>query len=176
MAIRHAPSARRVGFQLDAPDDVDFVAKGPGVAGRECHGERTIGEVEVEVFEAALVIDRDGILERKLRDAIGHAAEPGARISVATPVALPNASGFRADAEVVRPMGAPRPDLPYVYVFAIAPNDLGIDSGVVVTMRCATRSWPAAEKMLGSLRLLTTRTISANDREAAPIALPLVTD
>ena len=66
------------------------------------------------------MIDRDGILESKMADAVENATEPGARVLPAMPVSLPGASGYRADIEVVRPMGTARPPLPYVYIFAMA--------------------------------------------------------
>ena len=96
---------------------------------------QTIGELEVSVFHAALVIDRDGILEEKVQSALDGAAEPGARILPTIPVSFPGASGYRADLEIVRPMGAARPPLPFVYVFAMAPSDLALDGGIVVTVR-----------------------------------------
>jgi hypothetical protein len=176
VAFRQAPTARKVGFELELPSELEVQpAPDPAtVRCRERQGDRTIGELEVSVFEAALVIDRDGILETKVIRALDEAAASGARVHAAVPVSLAGASGFRADAEVVRPMGSPRPPLPYVYVFAIAPNDLGIDSGVLVTLRCASPAWPAAEAIHGSLKLLTRRSPTANDREPAPIGLPIV--
>ena len=120
---------------------------------------RPIGELEVTVFKAALVIDRDGILEAKASDHTGGAH--------AVPVVLPGASGYfaetRGDAQ-----------LPYRYVFAIAPHDLAIDGGVLVTVRSAAPDWPAAERLLQSLRIITRHgTAPANDVSDAPV-LPLV--
>ena len=140
---------------------------------RRADGE-TIGELEVSVFHAALVIDRDGILEEKVQSAIDSAKEPGARVLPAIPFSLPGASGYRADLEVVRPMGTARPPLPYVYVFAMAPNDLALDGGLVVTVRCASPEWPAADAILQSLRILSRRgAVVANDGDAPPM-LPMI--
>lgn len=130
---------------------------------------RTIGELEVEVFEAALVIDREGILEEKAHLAAG--AERG-RVTPPVRVSLPGASGYRAEVQLVRATGAPRPELPYVYVFAVAPHDLGVDGGVLITVRCATPDWPAADSILRTLRVLGRHGTTANDGEA--LALPLV--
>ena len=133
---------------------------------------KTVGELEVEVFRAALVIDRDGILEEKV-----HLAADAQRGRVTPPVAvsLPGASGYRADVELVRPMGTAKPELPYVYVFAIAPHDLGVDGGVLVTVRSASRGWPAAEAMLRTMKVLGRSGAPANDEfaEQAPM-LPIV--
>jgi hypothetical protein len=175
MAYRQLPTAsRRIGFELDPPTEVELHA-GDVVRCREQRPDgHTIGELEVSVFHAALVIDRDGILEEKLRDAIARAIEPGARVLEAIPVELPGASGYRADAEVVRPMGTPRSGLPYVYVFAMAPTDLGVDGGLVITVRCASPEWPAAETILRSLRILSRRGTTANDASDARPRLPLL--
>jgi hypothetical protein len=47
---------------------------------------------------------------------------------------------------------------------------------VLVTIRCATPDWPAADQMLRSLRILTRNGMAAanDDAEATPI-LPVVT-
>jgi hypothetical protein len=121
---------------------------------------KPIGELEVTVFSAALVIDRDGILEAKASDSSNGAH--------AVPVVLPGASGYfaetRGDAE-----------LPYQYVFAIAPHDLAVDGGVLVTVRSARPDWPAADSLLQSLRILSRHgtPIPAND-SLEPTPLPLV--
>ena len=109
---------------------------------------RVVGELEASVFAAALIIDRDGILAEQAR-AVVRREVPGRAGAEAEAVAvrLPGASGYRAEAVRVAP-------LPYVFVFAIAPNDLGIDGGVLITVRSARPDWAAADHMLRSLRLL----------------------
>jgi hypothetical protein len=75
----------------------------------------------------------------------------------------------------VRPVQvAPRPLFPYVYVFAIAPNDLALDGGLVVTVRCATPEWPAADAILRSLKILARGGKTANDSHDARATLPLI--
>jgi len=133
---------------------------------------KTVGELEVEVFKAALVIDRDGILEEKAHHAVD---EERGRVTPPVPVTLPGASGYRARVELVRP-GAVPPPLPYVYVFAVAPLDLGADGGVLVRIRCAAPEWPAADAILRTMRVLG-RVPTANDAEAAaslPLTLPII--
>ena len=162
MGYRLPPTAaRRVGFELATPREVEVAPAGEMLRCRERRGEVTIGELEIEVFHAALVIDRDGILEEKVRERIEAAIAAGAHVLEAVPFELANASGYRVDAEYLR--GGARPALPYVYVFAIAPDDLGVDAGVVVTVRSASAQWPAADEILRSLRLLSRRSTSAND-------------
>ena len=173
MGYRQLPTAsRRIGFEIETPNEV-IVQAGEVVRCSEQRDGKTVGELEVSVFHAALVIDRDGILEEKAQSTIERAREPGARVRPAIPVTLPGASGFRADLEVVRPMGVARAPLPYVYVFAMAPHDLALDGGLVVTVRCATPEWPAAEAILQSLRILARGGKTANDGDAPPM-LPLI--
>jgi hypothetical protein len=140
----------------------------------EARDGKPVGELSVEVFKAALVIDRDGILREKVEHAC--AVQPG-RATLPVAVKLPGASGFRASVEVVRPMGQPRPALPFLYVFAIAPHDLGIDGGVLVTVRSASREWPSADKILRSLKVFGRRAVvTANDDSGVLSLLPVVGD
>jgi hypothetical protein len=175
MAYRQLPTAsRRIGFEIEAPSEVE-VRPGEVVRCSEQRDGKTIGELEVSVFHAALVIDRDGILEEKVASAIERAREPGARVLPAMPVSLPGASGYRADLEVVRPMGVARAALPYVYVFAMAPHDLALDGGLIVTVRCAAPDWPAADAILRSLKILSRGgKVAANDTDDARALLPLI--
>lgn len=167
MAYRQPPTmARRVGFEIDPPLEVTVQPYGTTVRCQQLKADGApLGELELEVFHAALVIDRDGILEEKVRAAIAKAA-PGATVLQPMPVELSGASGFRADAEPARTVGAATTTsaLPYVHVFAIAPDDLGVDGGLLVTVRSASPEWPAADKILASLRILSRRSTQANDR------------
>lgn len=159
---RQPPRGRpSIGFQIEAPDAVELAPAGTHLRCSERRPDgRTVGELEVAVFAAALIIDRDGILEEKARDQLGGKA--------AVRVSLPGASGFRADA-------VQNTALPYVYVFAIAPHDLGVDGGVMVTVRCATPDWPAADHILRSLRIITRAgTAPANDSSDAAPLFPIV--
>jgi hypothetical protein len=146
-----------IGFELTT--ELELTPVGHVVRCSERHDGRTVGELEVEVFAASLVIDRDGILEAKASDRTG--GNPAVKVS------LPGASGFRAE-------GIAQAPLRYLYVFAMAPRD-GIDGGILVTVRCARPDWPAAEAVLRSLRILTRHGVAANDEQLddAPL-LPLV--
>jgi hypothetical protein len=168
MAFRLPPTpARRVGFELAAPRDVELAPSGDIVRCRERHSGRTIGELEISIFHAALVIDRDGILEDKVRAAVEAAIAAGAHVLEPVPITLPGASGFRAEATYARGT-----ELPYAHVFAIAPDDLGVDAGILVTVRSASPAWPAADAILASLKILAHGKPSAND--ASPLRLPVV--
>lgn len=165
---RRPPRGRpMIGFQLEVPGVVEL-REGAVLKLREVlQGGRTMGELEISVFAAALIIDRDGILAEKAREVLGREVTVrGGPTAVA--VRLPGASGFRADA-------VQNTALPYRSVFAIAPQDLGVDGGVLVTIRCASPDWPAADHMLRSLRILTRNgMVAANDGvEDAPV-LPVV--
>ena len=159
-----------IGFQLEVPGEVEL-RDGPTLMCREVlQGGRTRGELEISLFAAALVIDRDGILAEKACDVLAREATVrGGPTAVA--VALPGASGYRASAVI----GAP---LPYRYAFAIAPPDLGVDGGVAVVVRCASPDWPAGDHMLRSLRILT-RTgriatqAEVDDGPLLPVVAPL---
>ena len=177
-AYRHAPTASRqrglpsIGLEVIAPSEVELTPIPVGDAVLRCREHKdgkTVGELEVSVFSAPLLIDRDGILEETARTAAENSAE-AASVAGTFAVTLPGASGYRADVEPSRKRG-----LPYVYVFAMAPHDLGIQGGIIVTVRSAQPEWPAAEAILGSLRLLTRNAPAqpANDEVHAPL-LPIV--
>ena len=175
MAYRQLPTtSRRIGFEIEPPSEVEVLPGAEVVRLCEKREGKTIGELEVSVFHAALVIDRDGILEEKAQSAIESAAVPGARVLSPMPVSLPGVSGFRADLELVRPMGTAKPPLPYVYVFAMAPHDLALDGGLIVTVRCASPEWPAAEAILRSLKILSRRGVTANDTDDNRPMLPMI--
>jgi hypothetical protein len=165
---RRPPCGRpSIGFQLEAPPEV-ALQDGAVLVCREVRQDgRTVGELEVGVFAAALIIDRDGILAEKAREGLERQTR-GSGEAVAVAVSLPGASGFRADAVQDAP-------LPYVYVFAVAPHDLGVDGGVLVTIRSARPEWPAADHILRSLRILTRNGMAAsNDEVAGAPILPIV--
>jgi hypothetical protein len=151
--------ARPIGFEL-----VTDLTLLPAAAGVRCIEVGTsgapIGELQVEVFAAALVIDRDGILESKVSELAGAQAKY---------VTLPGATGYCAS-RVER--GTP---LPYLHVFAMAPS-LGIDGGLLVTIRSAKPEWPAADAVLRSLRILTRHGVAPANDEISGSMLPLVDD
>lgn len=165
---RREPRGRpSIGFQLEVPAQLELM-DGPEVQCRELRSDgRAVGELQVGLFAAALVIDRDGLLAEKAIEGMQRLATLR-RAVVPMPVALPGASGFR----VAAVHGAP---LPYLYSFAIAPPDLGVDGGVLIMIRAAAPEWEAANHVLRSLRIVTRngRVATNYDADDAPI-LPMV--
>ncbi|HEU4734819.1 MAG TPA: hypothetical protein VFT22_43305 [Kofleriaceae bacterium] len=165
---RRLPRGRPlIGFQMETPREVDL-RDGQIVACREVRQDgKIVGELEVSVFAAALIIDRDGILEEKACEVIRR--ERGGRGGVsAAQVRLPGASGYRSEAVLSAP-------LPYVYAFAVTAYDLGLDGGLLITVRSASPDWPAGDHMLRTLRILTRHGIAeaSDELEGEPI-LPVV--
>ena len=159
-----------LGFQLEVPGEIEL-SEGPTLKCREVLRDgRTRGELEVSLFVAALVIDREGILAEKACEVLAREATVR-RGPTAVAVALPGASGYRADAVISG-------TLPYRYAFAIAPADLGVDGGVAIVVRCASPDWPAADHMLRSLRILTragriATQVDVDDGPLLPVVAPL---
>jgi hypothetical protein len=154
---RHPRGRSAVGFEIEPPGELQL-QDGPVVVCREQRADgRVLGEIELAVFEAPLIIDRDGVLaERAETAADREAGRPGA---VAVAVQLPGASGFRADAVVRGP-------LPYVHAFALAPSDLGLRGGVLITVRAASPDWASAEQLLRSLRMVSVHGVVPGDADA----------
>lgn len=159
-----------LGFQLEVPREIELLDGATLTCREVLQGGRLLGELEISLFAAALVIDRDGILAEKACEVLAaEATVRGGPTAVA--VALPGASGYRADAVL-------NAALPYRYVFAIAPSDLGVDGGVAIVVRCVSPDWLAADHMLRSLRILT-RTgriatqAEVDDGPLLPVVAPL---
>lgn len=150
----------RIGYLVAPPSGVEVVRSGETTHCRQQAGDTLLGEIEISVFRAALVIDRDGILEEKVRHAIVDEVAGGAEVLEPMPVEISGASGWRVDAEYRR--GTERPSLPYIYVFALASDDLGVDAGVLVTVRSASPEWPAADQIVQSLKIFTRGANNAN--------------
>jgi hypothetical protein len=136
-----------LGFQLEVPGEVELSEGATLKCCEVLRDGRVRGELEISLFVAALVIDRDGILAEKACEVLAREATVR-RGPTAVAVALPGASGYRADAVI-------NATLPYRYAFAIAPPDLGVDGGIAIVVRCASPDWTAADHMLRSLRILT---------------------
>jgi len=141
---RQVPGRPAIGYVMST--DLE-VTQGKTLRCCEHRDGKLIGELSIEVFAAALIIDRDGILATKAGEATN---------TTAVAFALEGVTGYRA--ETVDRGGA----LPYRHVLAIAPED-GVDGGILITMRCAAPEWPRADELLRSLRLLTRGRTAAND-------------
>lgn len=149
----------RIGYHVATPPrGVEVVRTGDTTRCRQEAGGALIGEIEISVFRAALVIDRDGILEEKVRHAIVDEVAAGAHVLEPMPVEITGASGWRVDAQYRRGSAS----LPYVHVFALASDDLGVDAGVLVTVRSASPEWSAADQIVQSLKIFTRGANNAN--------------
>lgn len=175
--FRHAPgdSRRRglpaIGFRIRIPDGVEIVPPANDqllTAVERASDGHAVGEVDVEIVPAALIVDRDGQLERAATDAADEviASARDGRLTAFTPVDLGGGgTGFRAEVEL-------RGDAcPHVTILALAGADLAVSGALLVTVRSARRDWPAGDAVLESLEILTRP--GANDADR-PL-LPLVT-
>lgn len=183
-----ADSRRRglpaIGFRVRIPDNVrsipvDLVVGDRGFLLRceERRGAAVIGEIELGVFAAGLIVDRDGVLEGLVVAAAERAiaAARAGRIAEVRAIELEGASGFRADVELLRASrDAPRVACPHVAAIALAPADLAVCGGVLLTTRSADPDWAAAEEMLASLRIVTARGGAPANDEAARAHLPIL--
>jgi hypothetical protein len=116
-----------------------------------------IGVLELGAFSAALIMDRDGILEQMVAvEAERALAAPaaGRRESVLPVEYDGGASGYRADVVLLRDRaGEVKPRLPYLSFCALGTDDI-VDAGLFVTIRCAHPEWLALDELLSSLRIV----------------------
>lgn len=187
---RHPASESRtrglppIGFQLDVPPGVMLEQTDPAgpdravvLRAREEHDGRLLGDLELGIFSATLIIDRTGVLQELVETtaavALGGPAHTARLLAAGEASFAAGASGFRMDV-VVRAgdQGDARPVCPYVTWMALASEDLVLPGGLFITMRSAAPSWPAASHMLDSLRIIGL----AGGRAAlgSPLALPLI--
>lgn len=166
-AFRHTAAASRqrglppIGLELEAPDEIELTPIASGETLLRCrqHADgKTIGELEISLFAAALLIDREGSLADKACT-VAEGTVPGARVPGAVAVSFPEVSGYRADVEPTRAHG-------YIYVFTFAPADHVIQGGALVVVRTSLAEWPAADAIIASLRLVTKRGITSGDASA----------
>lgn len=139
-------------LELEAPTGVELVPITPDLvrASERRPDGAPIGELEVTTFKAALLIDRDGILADKART-LAEAAAPQAMVDSCDPITLGGISGYRASAYV---RGKDRPALPYIHVVVLAPDDLRVNAGVVITARSQRLEWVAGDAIIASLKVL----------------------
>ena len=127
-----------------------------------------VGELVLELFEAGLIIDRDGVLEEMASEAARHAVAAPASGDIRTLVAVELAegpTGYVAEIDLRKDERGARPALPYLNIFAVAAEDLSAPGVAVVTVRSAELDWPAAAEMLATLQL-GARGGAANDTRA----------
>jgi hypothetical protein len=167
---RHQPADSRrrglpaIGFALVAPERIELIQSEPIaptrstlLVARERDGAAVIGELEIGVFSAALIMDRDGILEQMVEvEAERAIAAPaaGRRESILPLELETGVAGFRAEVVILRDArGVVKPPFAYVSCCALASSEI-IDAGLFVTIRSVRPEWPAGEAMLQSLRIV----------------------
>lgn len=149
-----------IGLRLRIPDSIETtpldataLAHGGVLAGIERGNDgRWLGAVEIDVFAAGLMIDRERALERLARDAADAMIEPPATGEVVSCHRLEldsGPSGCRVEVALSRDVGAGR----YVTVLALAAADLSVSGGVLLVARMLRDSWPALDELLGTLRI-----------------------
>jgi hypothetical protein len=167
----HLPAQSRkrglpaIGFKVVAPEQVLFSPTDPNglqtgvlleAIERRADG-KPVGMMEIAAFAAALVIDRDGVLQETAAAGAEQLISPpadGRLVSIGA-VQYPGGAGFRADVVVSRDAtGAAPPALPYVAAIAVAANDFTVSAGLYVVVRSLTAEWEAGAAMLESLTFL----------------------
>ena len=188
---RHPASESRsrglppIGFQLGVPPDVMLEQIDPAGPERavvlRAHQQgddgRRLGELELGVFSASLIIDRAGVLQELVETTAGVALggpAAGKLIGSGNATFAAGATGYRMDVVMTAAgeQAEARPACPYVTWLALASEDLVLPGGLFVTVRSATPSWAAGSHMLDSLRI--SGLAGARAAYGSPFALPLV--
>ena len=168
---RHQPAESRrrglpaIGFSLEIPPALTITTTAPIAPDRgtlltcrelDARGE-PIGVLEIGAFSAALIMDRDGILEQVVAvEAERALAAPasGRRDSVLSVVLDGGAAGYRAEVVLLRDAsGEAKPRLPYLAFYALGTDDI-VDAGLIVSVRCARPEWLAQDELLSSLHIV----------------------
>lgn len=162
--IRLAPltAARRgrppIGFTVDVAAELTVeqpvAANAPFVRGHEREGARVVGELEIDVFAASLVMDADRALEDVALAALdGLGAGGVVRARAPQHVELEDGvHAVRLQADRLREASGARPALPYVTIVALAGPS--VRGGVLVTACAADDRWDAGERAIDSVRVL----------------------
>lgn len=187
---RHPASESRtrglppIGFQLDVPPGVMLEQIDPAGPDRAVvlrahqRGDdgRLVGELELGIFSAALVIDRRGVLRELVETtrAVSPGAPAASRLLGAGEASFAaGVSGYRMDVVVVSgDEGESRPACPYLTWLALASDDLVLPGGLFATIRSAAPSWAAGSQILDTLRI--SGLAGAYAPPGARLALPLV--
>jgi hypothetical protein len=115
------------------------------------------GELEIAVFGAAIVIDREGILEETVTAAAEQAtASPaeGRIVEIAHVTNAQGLDGYRADVVLTRDANGPA-ELPFVSFLALARDDAAAAAGALfIRVACASTPWPACAAMIESIAIL----------------------
>lgn len=175
--FRIAPATTRrrglpaIGLSVFAPDclDVTVIETGPEAllfaSQADTHGKK-IGVVEIDIFQANLIIDPDGALDRAAEAAVDKVLSPPAAGAVRQRTRFElddGTSGVRIEVTVTRDGDGTPSTLPHLTVLALAPEDAAARGGLVAIMRSVRPAWAAADTLLETLRVLTRDGGGAND-------------
>src|SRR5215471_3711870 len=168
---RHQPadSKRRglpaIGFSIRVPERLALVQTPPIAPDRSRlltlreldQDGLLVGELEIGAFSAALIMDRDGILEQIVTveaDRALAAPASGRRESVLPMEYAGGAVGYRAEVVLLRDSsGTVKPRVPYLAFCALGTPEI-VDAGLFVTCRATGPEWTAAEEILASLHIV----------------------
>lgn len=181
---RHQPADSRrrglpaIGFSLQIPPGLTMTTTAPIAPDRgtlltctelDARGE-PVGVLEIGAFSAALIMDRDGILEQVVAVEAERALAPpaaGRRESVLSIAFDGGASGYGAEVVLLRDAnGEAKPRLPYLAFYALGTDDI-VDAGLIVSVRCAQPEWLAQTELLSSLHIVRHGGAWAQPRPAA---------
>jgi hypothetical protein len=183
--FRIAPATTRrrglppIGLSVFAPECLDVTVIDTGASALLSASEadptgKKIGVVEIDIFQANMIIDPDGALERAAEAAVERCLSPpgSGAIRQRTRFELDDGtSGVRIEVTVTRDADGTPSTLPHLTVLALAPDDAAARGGLVAMVRSARPDWAAAETLFETLRVIT-RDTGANDNARA--RLPFV--
>jgi hypothetical protein len=122
----------------------------------ERRGNRPIGELEIRVFAARMIMDRDGVLldaATALAEELFAAPRDG-YLGASGSITLPAGEAFRADMTVTRDAAGGMPAFPYKSVLALGHPDFMIHAALLIVVQHAEADWPAGDAMLQSLAFI----------------------
>lgn len=176
--FRIAPATTRrrglppIGLSVFAPDCLDVTVIDTGASALLFASEadtsgKPIGVVEIDIFQANMIIDPDGALDRAAESAVDKCLSPPASGAVRQRTRFElddGTSGVRIEVTVTRDADGTPSALPYLTVLALAPDDAAARGGLVAMVRSARPAWSAADTLFETLRVIT-RDNGANDNK-----------
>jgi hypothetical protein len=166
-AFKYSPPSQKrlgvtpVGFRLDIPEGVVVQPSDPKIIQlratetRAATG-RPLGELEIRVFAARLIMDRDGVLldaARALAEEL-YAAPRDGWLGATGTVELPAGEAWRADVQVTRDERGLIPILPYKSVYALGHPNAIVHAALLIVVQHAEATWLAGDEMLQSLEFV----------------------
>jgi hypothetical protein len=166
-AFQYAPAEKRrpgvtpVGFRLDVPEGVVIEPSDPKIiqlraTERRAASGRPLGELEIRVFAARLIMDRDGVMLDAARAAAEELFAPprDGWLGAVGAMTLPAGEAWRAEVRVTRDEHGRLPPLPYKTVYALAHPNAVVHAALLIVVAHAEADWPAGQAMLASLSFL----------------------